>query len=83
MLHMAYVESHIEYVLGQTKLYKKKKITRNLHCNLTNPNNDDVKLYMIEVGELFQKKKKKKILKWGDCDILDTNFRGGKIGHHP
>ena len=39
-------------------------------------------MYMIEVGELFQKMKKK-ILKWGDCDILDTNFRGGKIGHHP
>ena len=65
MLHMAYVESHIEYVLGQTKLYKKKKITRNLHCNLTNPNNEDVKLYMIEVGELFQKKKKKKNIEVG------------------
>ena len=34
-------------------------ITRNLNYNLTNPNNEDVKLYMIEVGELFQKKKKK------------------------
>ena len=50
-------------------------ITRNLNYNLTNPNNEDV---MIEVGELF-KKMKKKILKWGDCDILDTNFRGGKL----
>ena len=44
----------------QVKLsYIKKTITRNLNYNLTNPNNEDVKLYMIEVGELFQKKKKK------------------------
>jgi len=42
MLRMAYVEFHIKYVLGQTKLYKKKMITRNLNYNLTNPNNEDV-----------------------------------------
>ena len=63
--------------------YIKKTITRNLNYNLTNPNNEDVKLYMIEVRELFQKKEEKNLFKWGDCDILDTNFRGGKIGHHP
>jgi len=36
----------------------------------------------LKWGNYF-KKRRKKTLKWGDCDILDTNFRDGKIGHDP